>query len=465
MAKIGLVTHALTTSGGTSRTIVELAKFYREQGFDVTLYACEYAPEKCFPEYLKDFKVVSLRESNPRLAPSYAVWEMKRPTPSRLPVLSMLRSYTRFLSRNSNLAVAAFMANLNHTKIGKWRGRSRVLNRWANSGVRLADVVTDARELVALIDQDTDFLNGIDNNAAEVLFIFRKLHGPRVPLVWTCLDLPVWMELGKDGPTGRSDRRWLGLSVVRREFPLLFMHQRVVRAMDKVIVHAGKNADLVRRVYGRLPKLIFPGVDIEAYKFRAPDDLAKSPFLISSAAVLYPYRRYEDLIRAIALLRGQHDVRLELAGTTEFSPAYHQSLLALIRELQLERFVTWHGRVSEAALADLYGRSTAYVWANHNQSWGCSVFEAMACGTPVIVSRTSGASEMLTDGLDALLVPPLDPAAIAGAIDRLITESGLARRLAERGRETIASLTWRRHCELNLEITQGLLAAKQGVVH
>jgi glycosyltransferase involved in cell wall biosynthesis len=62
-------------------------------------------------------------------------------------------------------------------------------------------------------------------------------------------------------------------------------------------------------------------------------------------------------------------------------------------------------------------------------------YQALACGTPLITADTRGARELLAHGSNALLVPPGDPAALADAIQRLVGDPGLARRLSAAGRQ------------------------------
>jgi glycosyltransferase involved in cell wall biosynthesis len=64
------------------------------------------------------------------------------------------------------------------------------------------------------------------------------------------------------------------------------------------------------------------------------------------------------------------------------------------------------------------------------------VFQALACGAPVVTGDTVAARELLADGEDALLVPPGDPAALAAAVRRLADGDGVAARLAAAGRAT-----------------------------
>ena len=63
--------------------------------------------------------------------------------------------------------------------------------------------------------------------------------------------------------------------------------------------------------------------------------------------------------------------------------------------------------------------------------------EAMALGVPVIASAAGGNPELVVDGESGLLVPPRDPAAMAAAVRRLLTDAPLAARLARAGRERV----------------------------
>jgi glycosyltransferase involved in cell wall biosynthesis len=61
-------------------------------------------------------------------------------------------------------------------------------------------------------------------------------------------------------------------------------------------------------------------------------------------------------------------------------------------------------------------------------------FQALACGTPLVTADTPAARELLEDGVNALLVPPGDPAALAGAVRRLAADQDLAGRVGAGGR-------------------------------
>jgi glycogen synthase len=74
---------------------------------------------------------------------------------------------------------------------------------------------------------------------------------------------------------------------------------------------------------------------------------------------------------------------------------------------------------------------------------GSVLLEAMWAGVPIVASRTGGIGDVLVDGENGLLVSPREPRSLAAALDRVLTDGGLASALAERGRTHAAAFDWR----------------------
>lgn len=427
--KVGIVIRNMETSGGTQRTALELARHLKGCRHDVTIYAYRYNPSRCYPEMSKDISIRALEIAG----------EKEK---------SCARSNFLESKQYSSNSVARWIP-------GVIQAVFRKIKKLYRNFCRIQTRKQAGKRICQLIDPSTDVLNGIDNLTNEILVEFKRNCNHKVVTVWTCTDLPRCFQIGIYGsnhprPEPDRPRRITG------NLPEQLWEKRMARGVDLIVVHARKNEQLVRQLLGRTSELIRPGVDIETIRFLPQHLRSFKPFRIASAAVFFRYRRFEDLLHAVALLRQRYDVELEIAGTSKYAPNYEQELHQLATDLGIDSIVNWRGWVSEAELRDLYARTNAFVWCNHNQSWGCAVFEAMACGTPVVVSRTAGASEVLTNGVNALVVPPLDPGALAGALEKLIINPSLRSQLAERARTLVEGMTWTKHARRNVELFQML---------
>jgi glycosyltransferase involved in cell wall biosynthesis len=98
------------------------------------------------------------------------------------------------------------------------------------------------------------------------------------------------------------------------------------------------------------------------------------------------------------------------------------------------------GFVPHAELERLYRRAAVVVLPSHREGLPLCVLEAMAHGRPVVASAVGGIPELLEDGVTGLLVPPGDVAALRAALQRLLADPALRRRMGRAGRRRVAEL-------------------------
>ncbi len=103
------------------------------------------------------------------------------------------------------------------------------------------------------------------------------------------------------------------------------------------------------------------------------------------------------------------------------------------------------GHVSDADLVMLCARAAVFAYVSLYEGFGLPVVEAMAAGAPVLASSTTAVGELAAGA--ALLVDPLDEAAIRDGLRRLIEDEGLADRMRQAGLARAAEYTWQRTIE------------------
>jgi glycosyltransferase involved in cell wall biosynthesis len=173
---------------------------------------------------------------------------------------------------------------------------------------------------------------------------------------------------------------------------------------------------------------------------RLPDALrerlAGRPYVLSVSAKR-PHKNLRRLIGALALIPAPRRPRLVLPG---YPTPHEAELREHAAALGVTGDVTFLGWVSAGELEGLYAEASLFAFPSLYEGFGLPVLEAMARGVPVATSGRASLAEVA--GSAALLFDPEDERAIASAIERVLGDPALARRLREQGRAQAARFSW-----------------------
>lgn len=114
----------------------------------------------------------------------------------------------------------------------------------------------------------------------------------------------------------------------------------------------------------------------------------------------------------------------------------------LARTLLDQPGITYLPSTTRAHLRELYQSADVTLLPSVCESWGLVVVEAMACGSPVVVSSNVGAAEAVEHGRSGLVVPPRAPDAIAGALHRLRDAPERTREMGRAATSAASAYTW-----------------------
>jgi glycosyltransferase involved in cell wall biosynthesis len=187
-----------------------------------------------------------------------------------------------------------------------------------------------------------------------------------------------------------------------------------------------------------------PAVPVEAAaRARASLSLPADRPLVLSVSAKRPHKNLERLLQALAAISREHRPLLVVPG---YPTEYEAELRRRAVELGVAEHVRWPSWVSQSDLEGLYAAAACLVFPSLYEGFGLPVLEAMARGVPVACSDRSSLPEVAGDA--ALLFDPEDPAAIARAMTRLLSDRDLRERLGRAGRERASAFTWERTAEL-----------------
>ena len=148
-------------------------------------------------------------------------------------------------------------------------------------------------------------------------------------------------------------------------------------------------------------------------------------------------KRVEDFVQAAALLRDRlPDARfLVVGGWDAFMPEYEGELKALARARGLDGALAFTG--DRADVPRLLAALDAYAWLSRGEGMPHVVLEAGAARLPVVATHDGGTPDVIVDGETGLFVPHESPPAVAAALERVLTDRGLAARLGARLRKVV----------------------------
>ncbi len=155
----------------------------------------------------------------------------------------------------------------------------------------------------------------------------------------------------------------------------------------------------------------------------------------------YPHKSLETAVFAFSRLAQRFpDLRLVVLGRARRGEG---ALLSAIRETRAgERVVRLDGGVSRERLSALYRAAELLLFPSRYEGFGLPVLEAMSAGLRVVAARAGSVPEVA--GEAALLCPPGDAAAMAGAAASILSDPALAERLRAAGRARAAAFSWER---------------------
>jgi len=189
-----------------------------------------------------------------------------------------------------------------------------------------------------------------------------------------------------------------------------------------------------------------PAAEARAYvrgKFNLEDDY------ILFVSTIEPRKNVPGLLQAYRQLLDSYKVKtkLVLAGGRGW---LFEEVFATVGRLSLTDQVHFLGRVEAEDLPYLYNAARLLVQPSFYEGFGLPPLEAMACGTPVIVSNVSALPEVVGDA--GLMVDPQNISELAVGMYRLLTDEGLRDEMIRKGLARAACFSWDRTARETLEV-------------
>lgn len=179
------------------------------------------------------------------------------------------------------------------------------------------------------------------------------------------------------------------------------------------------------------------------------------PFILF-VSTIEPRKNLPTLLKAFRHLLDDYraDAILAVAGQKGW---LYQNVFDLVDELQLNDNVNFLGRVPLEDLPLLYNAAVVHVHPSYYEGFGLTPLEAMACGTPTIVSDVSSLPEVVGDA--GLLVDPDEVEELTVAIWRVLNDGELREMLCEKGLKRAQQFSWEKAAQQHMAVYRRVMAS------
>jgi len=241
----------------------------------------------------------------------------------------------------------------------------------------------------------------------------------------------------------------------------------IMKKVDAIVVSTEQESEDISRFYGVYPKnvrVIPAGVDLDLFQPVNKADARKSLDLterqiILSVGRMEPLKGLDVLLGAMASIENLHDTRLVVVGGQVGQDRELDRLKSITRALGLVDNVTFVGTVEQIKLPVYYSAADVFVMPSYHESFGLAALEAMACATPVVVSRVGGLKTVVEDGQVGYLISRHCPEPYVQRLDIILSNPGLRDIMGKAARDRAASMGWNHVAGSTIELYKDTVRA------
>jgi glycosyltransferase involved in cell wall biosynthesis len=213
-----------------------------------------------------------------------------------------------------------------------------------------------------------------------------------------------------------------------------YLDPLLCRLSTRIIANSQATARRFKPAFQHKVKTVYNGIDLvwlQNGAIKKPDLIQSDWKVILVVARISRWKRHDLALFAFEKI-APSDPKLHLVcvgAEDQLEPRWHDYLMLRTKQSPFSDSIHWIGQVTD--VRPWYRSADILLLPSENEPFGRVIVEAMACGVPVVATRSGGAPEIVRHGKDGLLVTAGDVDGIADAMVRILTNSNLRRHLSQ----------------------------------
>jgi glycosyltransferase involved in cell wall biosynthesis len=401
--KVAMIHSPILGRGGGERQILRLAIELQEMGHTVEIFTSAVNQENSYPEMLKRLNVTviphPLGNKIPRwMTPLETAQRNGKETQTKTPPLK------------------------------EWM-RKNLGRQFYTIPYEVPSMINIGRKIPA----GFDVINNHNYPSEWAAFVAKKKLD--APIVWMCNEPPFWFFV----PELRRGLRKINWPVYN------ILDKTAADYVDEFLVLSKIAQGCVQKAYNRNSKVVRSGIDVQQFsgisgtilrrKYGLTDD-----FVLLQTGNIELNKRQTDSLRVLQILARRHDrIKLVFDGGGR-----REDLIKMSEKLGVRDKVLFLRSSTDEELREVYAASDVFLFPAQI-TWGLAVVEAMASAKPVIVSNRCGASEIIENNVNGIVVEHGNYEEMAKQVQKLLSDPDFCKRVGENASEYVEqNLSWRK---------------------
>lgn len=279
------------------------------------------------------------------------------------------------------------------------------------------------------------------------------------PAYFTAHSLGAWKKADMDGDPEELEKKYNFTKRINEEM-------RIFNSVNAHTLTSETQKEKLTELYDFSPsniEIITPGVNIQTFHKPTEEEMQKKTDLpgnyIFCLSRIDANKGHDLLLHAFDQVRKEvNDIHLVIGGGSPKPKEREKKLVArmnsIIEEKGIER-VHIIGYVPDEKLVQYYQQAQFFTLPSTFEPFGMTSQEAMACGKPVVASKFGGIKQVISDGVNGLLVNPKDPKEFADAMIKLLTDKSYRDQLGQAANKLIVEeYSWVAKAEKHIHFYQ-----------